>query len=293
MLEFGNINNTSCVFLSSIGDVLPYLEGLTKSGVAEVPISLVDKRNRYYISSDCRVFFAKPISDRYSVTERKKEKAGCQRIRLAVGHGKEKVFPLSQLVYNAFVLKAWSDNIPLHLDGNPSNCAISNLVEKADIVKPVEIRDSQLSSYMTRFGKIRDLLVWLYAIKREDAEDIAASAYYEVYANNEHSSEYATNLWLVTAKHDAIDFLRHRYSCRMLDFDEKLHFVRESAFDHYGEKIDIVSLVSGDRQKMYFTYYLQGYTPTEIGKMCNTTRSNVASVLTKQVQAIRKRLAIK
>ena len=213
-------------------------------------------------------------------------------VRLSIGHKKEISRKLSLVMYNAFVRKEWSEVEPKHIDRNPFNCSISNLIDER-VLENHEIKDMELQSFPERFTKVSDILLYLYGYKisREDAEDIAANAYIETYCNNSLQAKHANNKWLKTAKHRALDFIEHNKHVRYIEPIDLCKW-RCECHQYYGEKIDIISLVEGNRAKTYLRYYLQGYTPTEISHEFNTTRSNVASIITKQIKRIKIKLQI-
>lgn len=295
MIFFGKINNKSCVFVPTLDSAKEYIKDFTKSTIAEVPIAMVNEYNRYFITSSCRLFFIRHVSKRFSINEKKIEQSKNGKypiVRLSIGHKKEISRKLSLVMYNAFVRKKWSEVEPKHIDRNPFNCSISNLIDER-VLENHEIKDMELQSFPERFTKVSDILLYLYGhkISREDAEDIAANAYIETYCNNSLQAKHANNKWLKTARHRALDFIEHNKHVRYIDSVDLCKW-RCECHQYYGEKIDIISLVEGNKAKTYLRYYLQGYTPTEIAHEFNTTRSNVASIITKQIKRIKIKLQI-
>lgn len=289
-MEIGRINNKSCVFVNSQDEVRKWVADHAKSETAKIPVPLATSENAYWITANQRIFFSKPYLGKIAITERKIEKRFKRpTIRLSIGCGIDKQYSLGKLMYDSFIRGSLSEKEPIYIDGNPYNCDLGNLIDYSTLDNPQHIQDNGLCYYKSRFNKLRDWLCFLYGIGKADAEDIAQNAYLETYINNEKEDLHAANYWFVTAKNRAKDFLERSKFVRYANFNE-CEWLHPRAKPEYGEKIDIVALVSGNRAKAAFVYYLQGYTPTEIAKLMGCSLGNVSCYITRQTQRIRSML---
>lgn len=248
----------------------------------------------YYVSERGHLYSLQRISSAGKYITRTKKTAvggnnrkdGGLTARLSYSPHKEVFIPLEWLVYCTFVMGEWKEpGKILFADGNPKNVSPGNLRRREEVIPPEwrERMEAHSGYYRQYFNRVADSIKFRCGISKEDAKDVAQSAFVELNTVG-FKKEFSVALWVTLGYYRGFDFKYHQ--CRIsLDFDEEIHCKEDRPYE-----IDLIHLQKGEKRQRYLELWSRGLTPTDIAEMCGSTISNVGSSVTRSIQFLRKYL---
>lgn len=261
--------------------------------VQPVPLPYVVDTMTYYISDIGELFGSQQYKTFYLTKPLKVEtrySVGAS-IRVALGNKKYKNEYMQNLMYWTYISREYIEIDVGFKDGNIYNYQLDNLfVRQKQFPQTLYDNICLLQSvYKSHFLDV----AW-YArfvdmnIDLEDAKDIASNAFFEI-CNTEYDyrEEYFVGLWKTQVKRRALDFVHFRNRFEDALFNKDGEEIIGGGSDNNYDIINYKKHLNGEKTIKYFELYLQGEGVTDIADIVGSTRSNVASSISRSIQKLK------
>ena len=280
-------------FSNTLQEALAEMSARSGGEVQPVPFPTIGNIT-YYATTTGSVYGVQKIGERYISRLKKPCKNGryiC--VRLNKAPHKETYTPMLRVMYCTFIAKQWTDEPIIAKDGNVNNWQLENITKDTFSDLNMKLHDNTClfsKVYSTSFTRVAWHCNYVTGIDFEDAKDVTSQTFIYLCENNKAigtDTEYFLKTWFTLSAKRAYDFLDHRNRNVFADDDHPLERIMPKSSQHPCE-VNLLAPLTGERTLRFMRMYSLGHTTADIAELCHTTRSNVASVITRSIQKLQK-----